>query len=264
MTHPQQLLLDILPAAPPPSFNNFITGRNHELISRLQTLGERSAFDQFYLWGEPGSGRSHLLQATRQLAQQLNRPTCWIEASQLQHELRPTPGSLVIIDDVDTLGPEAQITLFRTFNAARLVGLAILLAGSSAPLQLKLREDLRTRIGAALIYEVHALSDDDKQQALIHYAAGQGMRIDETALAWLLQHGRRDLSSLLAVLDTADRLSLERQRLITLPLLREALAVQHAACHAGTAPAAPRQTPTPATTDPSTFSESTPHESGPV
>lgn len=260
MTHPQQLLLDILPPPPSASFDNFMPGSNGELLSRLKTLGERSTFDQVYLWGEPGSGRSHLLQATLQRARQQGRPTCWVDTRQLGHELSPPPGSLVIIDDVDALGPEAQITLFRTFNAARLVGLALLLAGPCAPLHLKLREDLRTRIGATLIFELHALSDDDKHQALIHHAAQRGMHIDDSALAWLLQHGRRDLSSLLAVLDNVDHLSLERQRLITLPLLREALAAQHALPQRSAAVTAALPDERHATT----LCESTSHESGPV
>jgi DnaA family protein len=43
---------------------------------------------------------------------------------------------------------------------------------------------------------------------------------------YLLSHGRRDLPSLLAVLDHLDRTTLERQRHATLPLLKEALQLQ--------------------------------------
>ena len=97
----------------------------------------------------------------------------------------------------------------------------MLLAGPSAPLGLALREDLRTRIGQALIYEVQALDDDARAAILLTLAARRGLRLADEVVEFLLRHGRRELSSLLAVLDALDTASLERKRPITLPLLRE-------------------------------------------
>lgn len=220
----RQLLLDIHPNQSP-SLDNFVMGDNVELVARLTTLADPGIFDQIYLWGPPGSGRTHLLRGTLATAQARQRPVMFIEGGQLGSELTPQPGSLVIIDDVETLSETAQITLFRTFNAARLVGLALLLSGNEPPLRLKqtLREDLRTRIGSALIYEVQPLDDMAKAKALRHHGERRGLRIDDTLIDYLLRHGRRDLPSLLAVLDTVDRISLEQQRPMTLPLLREIL-----------------------------------------
>jgi len=221
----QQLLLDIGPEATPPTLTNFVAGDNIELVARLGALGDPGVFDQVYLWGPPGCGRSHLLRGTLAAAQAQGRPVCFVEGAQLGAELALPPGSLVIVDDVDALNETAQITLFRTFNAARLVGLALLLAGNEPPLRLRqtLREDLRTRIGSALIYEVRPLGDAEKAEALRHYGESRGMRLDDALIGYLLHHGRRDLPSLLAVLDAADRVSLELKRPLTLPLLREIL-----------------------------------------
>ncbi len=217
----QQMLLDIGPEQTPPTLENFVTGANRELMARLRALGDPSIFDQVYLWGPPGCGRSHLLQGAQTTATAQGREVCFVHGNELGEELATHPGSLIIIDDVDALGEAAQITLFRTFNAARLVGLALLLAGKEPPLHLKLREDLRTRIGAALIYEVQALDDSEKTKALRQHAKSRGMHIDDTVIAWLLHHGRRDLPSLLATLNAVDRASLELKRPVTLPLLRE-------------------------------------------
>ena len=220
----RQLLLDIHPE-PSPTLDNFVVGDNRELVARLTALADPDAFDQIYLWGAAGSGRTHLLRATLAAAQALGRPVSFIEGAQLGEELAPQPGSLIIIDDIDRLNATAQITLFRIFNAARLVGLALLLAGSAPPLQLMqtLREDLRTRIGNALIYEVRPLGDAEKASALRRHADGRGLRIDDALIDYLLHHGRRDLPSLLASLDALDLASLEQRRPATLPLLREIL-----------------------------------------
>ena len=218
----RQLLLDIRPHEPP-SLDNFVGGGNAELLARLAGFADPGVFDQVYLWGPSGSGRSHLLLGACAHARARGRPVLIIDGAALGKDLVPLPGSLVIVDDLDRLSDIAQITLFRTFNAARLVGLALLLSGPTPPLHLALREDLRTRIGATLVYEVKPLSDADKADALRQHGLARGMRIEEHLIDYLLHHGRRDLPSLLAVLDALDRASLEQQRPLTLPLLREIL-----------------------------------------
>lgn len=223
----QQLLLDIYPQQIP-TLDNFVIGENTELLSRLRDLADPAVFDQIYLWGAKGSGRTHLLRGAQSAAQARGRPVCYFEGAQLGTELAPPPGSLVIIDDIETLFPEAQITLFRIFNAARVVGYALLLAGDAAPLQLQevLREDLRTRIGSTLIFEVKTLDDQTKAQALQQHATERGMRLEAQLIDYLLRHGKRDLPSLLKMLDELDRTSLALKRPPSLPLLREVMQSQ--------------------------------------
>jgi DnaA family protein len=221
-----QLLLDIQPH-PIPSIDNFIVGDNPELLARLCQLTEAACLDALYLWGPPGSGKSHLLTAVANRSQQ-ERP-CWLLQQAAARAFAPLPGGLLIVDDVDQLDDAAQIALFRIFNTARQQGLALLLAGSAPPLQLALREDLRTRIGQTLIYELKTLNDEQKVAALRQHAWARGLHIDDNLLRYLLAHGRRDLPSLLAILDHLDRSTLEQQRPATLPLLKAAL--QHQQHH---------------------------------
>lgn len=216
-----QLLLD-LKLEQPPSFDNFIAGSNEELVDRLRSLADPGCFDTIYVWGAPGSGRSHLLGAVY-CAAVPNRTTRLFEGAATAPNMALPIGGLLIVDDVDHLDADAQIALFRAFNAARLVGHAVLLAGSVPPLQLNLREDLRTRIGQSLIYEVKPLTDEEKSAALARHAFVRGMKVDDSLVNYLLRHGRRDLPSLMAVLDALDRATLEQQRPATLPLLKEVM-----------------------------------------
>ena len=89
-----------------------------------------------------------------------------------------------------------------------------------------LREDLRTRIGQSLVYEVRSLTDEEKSAALHRHALMRGMRVDKGLVRYLLSRGRRDLPSLMAVLDSLDRATLEQQRPATLPLLKEVMELQ--------------------------------------
>lgn len=217
----QQLLLG-LHLQQTPTLDNFVPGGNLELLDRLKSMADPRCFDALYLWGDAGCGRSHLLQATAREAES-RRPVMRLSAGQIGDAIECPPGGLLVIDDLHDLGPDAQGALFRTFNAARLAGLALLLSGPVPPLSLALREDLRTRVGQCLIYEIKPLDDAEKTAALLSHARQRGMRIDESVIDYLLRHGRRDLPSLMAVLDALDRLSLEYKRPPTLPLLREIL-----------------------------------------
>ena len=218
-TPQQQMLLDLKPEQPP-TLENFVVGANAELVARLRGLRETSSYEAIYVWGAPGGGKSHLLAAAAEAARG-RRPTTFLRGAEVGAELTPTSGSLLVIDDVQGLGAEAQIALFRAFNAARFLGLALLLAGNEPPLRLDLREDLRTRIGQTLIYEIQSLSDDEKAAALRRHAIERGMLMDPGVVHYLLRHGRRDLPSLMAMLNSLDRASLEQKRPPTLPLLRE-------------------------------------------
>ena len=67
MATPEQLPLE-LGATPAPTFDNFVATGNEEAVLRLRALipqvVDGTATDRLvYLWGEEGSGRSHLLQA---------------------------------------------------------------------------------------------------------------------------------------------------------------------------------------------------------
>lgn len=207
-----QLLLQLRPEGNP-TLDNFVVGANCELVDRLRTI---AGCDQLYLWGAAGSGRSHLLSAICRLRQAL-----YLDASQVSGDIEIGNDTLLVIDDIDSLSATAQGALFRIFIAARERRIALLLSGSTPPLQLNLREDLRTRVGQMLIYEIKGLSDDEKGAALRHYAQQRGLPLDETVVRYLLLHGRRDLPSLLATIDRLDEISLVRQRPPTLPLLRE-------------------------------------------
>jgi DnaA family protein len=73
---------------------------------------------------------------------------------------------------------------------------------------------------------VKPLSDDEKSAALKRHALMRGMKVDEGLVRYLLSRGRRDLNSLMAVLDSLDRATLEQKRPATLPLLKEVMQLQ--------------------------------------
>jgi DnaA-homolog protein len=192
----KQLALGISPP-PQPALDNFVPGANAELLARLRELQAGTYREAvLYLWGDAGSGKSHLLRASS-----------WPRTA----------------DDVETLDEGAQARLFSAINEARASGGTVLAAGNAPPAQLPLREDLRSRLAWGLVYHVKPLTDEERAVYLRGEAERRGLRLPDEVVGYLLTRLRRDLPSLTALLDRLDRASLEQKRPITLPLVRETL-----------------------------------------
>lgn len=200
----KQLLLDIQPP-PPPTLDNFIAGQNAEALHSLKMALDSANEARFiYVWGAPGSGKSHLLQACNNLAHERNLP-------------------LSVVDDINTLDEEAQIELFNYFNQLRASGGILITSGSAAPTQMGLRDDLATRLAWGLVYQLHPLSDEEKAQALKTHARERGMKLPDEVVDYCLRYLRRDLPTLMAILNTLDKWSLTEKKPVTVPLLKKLL-----------------------------------------
>lgn len=211
----RQLILDLLPEAVP-SLDNFVVGGNGEALAGLaQWLAATHPESSLYLWGEAGSGKTHLLRACG---------ACYLDAAE-GHSLPGTDAaaSFFAVDNVEALDDTGQIALFNLFNRLRASGGKLLTAGNAPPQRLALREDLRTRLGYGLLFRLQTLTDAEKVAALAAQAKARGLRLPPETFAYLLARAPRDMRSLSAILVALDRYSLENQRPITLPLLREVL-----------------------------------------
>ena len=198
----KQLLLNIQPPAAP-GFDNFITGQNQEAFASLQAVLAGQSTTRFvYLWGEPGSGKSHLLLAAQAMGAH-------------------------IADDVHTLDEESQIILFDTYNQIKAEGGILVTAGGHAPTQMGLRNDLATRLAWGLVYQLHPLSDDEKADALRAHARERGMRLPEEVIAYCLRYLRRDLPTLMTVVEALDEWSLTTKKIITVQSLKKMLQEEH-------------------------------------
>ena len=210
----KQLLLDFT-RAPTPTFANYVPGANAEAAHALEAAARGQCPERvIYIWGESGSGKTHLLRAFETAAK-----AAYVEARELGAEL---PGRVLAIDDIEGLGEDRQVALFNAFND-RGFDLA-LVAANAAPRDVSLRRDLATRLATGLTYRVLPLTDDEKRAALAAHAKVRGFDLREDVASYLLTHARRDMGSLVSALDALDRYSLETGRPVTVPLLKSALA----------------------------------------
>lgn len=245
---PRQFALD-LSRAHQASLENFLPGADRALITTLQNLvAEWSAAPPLttatptnplnhrwiYWWGAPGSGRSHLLHALLHAAKVASLthyylpsddPSAWVKLEEEMPRLLDAKCPTVIaVDDVDRLDDRLSGALFRILNAVRdSQHLYVFMAGNDAPANVKLRDDLRTRLAWGLVFQTQLLSDHEKIQALEQAASERGLVLSPDVLPWLLNRFYRDMPNLMALLDALDAYSLETKRAVTLPLVRELL-----------------------------------------
>ncbi len=215
----RQLPLDLGPSGAP-SLANFVPGRNGPLLHLLEGLVVGTCAErQLHLWGAKGCGKSHLLRA-------LNRSpgARYLAVDAVTDAAEAFDPSIVLwcVDDVERADAAAQSALFHLVNAVRATPKAALVtAGDAPPLHLRLREDLRTRLGWGPVFQVEPLDDSERAAALAQRAHERGLTLSDEVCSYLLTHFSRDMPSLIAVLDGLDRFALERQRAITVPLVRE-------------------------------------------
>ena len=230
MTTPTPAMRQLpLPLArePLPTFDNFVPGENAAVLAHLRALAMPAA--PVYLWGPPGSGKTHLLgalvhavQARGQRAASFDRRESWGAA------LAPD-AALVVIDDCDALDDAAQADAFRLFVDAATQGTQIIAAGRVPPVDLPLREDLRTRLGWGPVFALQPLADALARAALRREADRRGILLSDEVMDHLLTRFARDLKHLMQLLDRLDRFALARSRTVTVPLLKQMLDEEGAA-----------------------------------
>ena len=203
------------------SFDSFVPGANTMALAHLRGLAGSSA--PVYLWGPAGSGKTHLLQALAMQTRQLGGQVGWFDATQPAPWPIDETRSLIVIDRCDELDADQQQAAFALFVDATARALAIAAAGRVPPVDLPLRDDLRTRLGWGHVLAIHPLSEAESRAALRREADRRGLFLSDEVIDYLLTRFSRDMKHLMNLLDRLDRFALVNKRAITVPLLKQML-----------------------------------------
>ncbi|MHB8454616.1 MAG: DnaA regulatory inactivator Hda [Acidiferrobacterales bacterium] len=218
------------------SFGNFHDVRNREASLAVAAAVQRAIdasdealrFEQIFLCGESGCGKTHLLEAAARLAQERGLAPAYVPfQSNPAIEPRILEGlefsPLVCLDDLQAVAgmrkwEEGALHLYESLRAR---GGLLLVAASVNPAYLGLGlPDLATRLGAGLVYQLHALTDEDKLAALRLRARNRGLEMGEDAARYMLARYPRDPHALFRLLDRIDQASMAAQRRLTIPFIR--------------------------------------------
>lgn len=230
MSNPQQLSLPVyLPDDE--TFNSFYPGENDEMLAFLSKLSNNDDGNFVYLWGAPKSGKTHLLHACCAAAQQQNLTTFYIP-----FELFPSMScavledlhrvSLICLDNIEQVAgnPMWEEALFDLYNRVKETGGKLLVSANHAPGQSRFNlPDLVSRLSWGLSYHVKPMSDDDKLISMQLRAEARGLVLADDVGRYLFNRLDRDLRTLFDTLDRLDKASMQAQRKLTIPFIKETL-----------------------------------------
>ena len=219
----KQIPLPIASAAAP-GFENFIVGSNAHVLAEIQRIGPGAA--PLYLWGPAGSGKTHLLRALADRAASAGVRVAYLDATEAACCDEST--GLVVLDDCERFDAAQQHAAFTAFVLAATHGVPVAAAGRLPPVDLPLRDDLRSRLGSGPVFALQPLAEAQMRAALRREADRRGLFLSDELVSYLLTRFERDLGHLMAQLERLDRYALVTKRALTLPLLRRMLAEEAA------------------------------------
>ena len=213
------------------TFDDFFPGANLEIINHLQKSSDGNGERLVFLWGQPGQGKSHLLQACCQYAQNQQLSSFYFSLSPFE---LPDPSLLtglnnfeiVCFDNIEHIAGNKswELAFFNFFNLHRDQGHTLIVSASCPPSNIAIQlPDLKTRLNWGLTLKVQPLCDNDKITALIFKANQMGFEISPQAGRFLLTHYDRNWSSLWVLLKKLDRISMAAKRKLTIPFLKQIL-----------------------------------------
>ncbi len=233
---PQQLSLGVS-LNDDATFENFYapeSAPNREIVQALIQQIETADELFVYLWGAPGCGLTHLLQAACHHAQTQQksfqyfplRDLVGYAPEELFGDLEML--DLVVLDGLDDIVNRAdwELALFHLFNRLRDAGKLLLVAAMEAPQHLAVNlPDLRSRLQWGARYRVQSLDDEQKQQALQLRARARGLDLSDEVAVYIIQRLPRDMNELFWQLNRLDHASLAEQRKLTIPFVKKILNV---------------------------------------
>ena len=224
----KQIVLD-MGLASGPTLQNFFPGSNDDAFQhlRLWVGNDLRSPVPTYLWGESGSGKTHLLRAVAHALNEQGAAVGWLDAGVPDPGVFDAAWQVVLLDDVQAYSVVQQHAAFNWFvNATAPVDGRqrwVLAAGDRPPSDLPLREDLRTRLGWGHVYQLKLLDESQRRAVLRQHAEARGVFLKDEVMDFMLTRFSRDLGSLVQLLDQLDLYALQNQRSITIPLIKSML-----------------------------------------
>jgi DnaA-homolog protein len=220
----KQIALDI-GLARGPTLASFLAGPNEAALKHLQLWAgspTRSPVPT-YLWGPGASGKTHLLKAIAESLREQGAAAGWLDATIHEPPEFNEHWAVVLLDDVHLYTAVQQHAAFNWFVNAQSLQRGVLAAGALPPADLKVREDLRTRLAWGHVFQLSVLSEPERRAVLRQAADARGVFLGDEVMDFMLTRFSRDLGSLMQLLEHLDGYALQTKRAITIPLIKAML-----------------------------------------
>lgn len=214
-------------------FDNYVLREENALaVQTLQAVGAGATSGEcVFVWGESSPGLSHLLQATCHAAALRSSTALYLSLKDTA-DLSP-----LMLEGVEALGvvcldgleqvagdSEWEAALFTAFNRIKEQGSSLVVTSTLTPANLPVQlPDLKSRLQSGLTFKLLPLGDEQKREVLIQRAGDRGISMSAAVADYIMLRADRGLPALMRVLDTLDAVTLQRQRQLTIPLVKDSL-----------------------------------------
>ncbi|WP_154223403.1 HdaA/DnaA family protein [Marinicella rhabdoformis] len=224
MKHSKQVPLELV-TAQSQDFEDFILA--DEDVPVVSALKSRLP-DFSYVWGAPGTGKTHVLNACRHWHERQTTKVMMVAAEQMKtvpiENVLPTDLALLLVDDVNVLaGNRADETLaFNLYNHCKANGISLIYSASISPRSKDwCLPDLRSRLNAGQILPLTVLAGEKALALFERQLVDKGITFDAAVLPYVEKHLSRDYPSLCQLLKTIETETLKEKHRLTVPLLKK-------------------------------------------
>lgn len=212
------------------TFATFYPGAHAEIVAHLKNTAAGYGERQIFLWGDRGSGKSHLLQACCQEAHRQQHSSFYLDLAASLPGPEILEGldefDLICLDNIETIAGHGdwEHALFHFYNRSRENAHHLIIGSLLPPGELPIAlPDLKTRLAWGLTLHLQPYSEQDKIALLAFKAKQLGFEVPPQVARFLLSHYARDLPSLWTLLDELDRETLAAKRKLTVPFIKHVL-----------------------------------------
>ena len=175
------------------------------------------------LWGEPGSGKTHLAEVWRAASGADGFGLDRLTGERIDEALGSKGNALVDLGE-RVLPRVAEVPLLHLHNRLRDQRQSLLLVSRVPPARWDVAlPDLRSRLGAMAAVQIEGPDDALLGGLLVKLFADRQLRVAPDVIAYALPRIERSFAATRGLVEAIDRMSLSTGRSVTIPLLRDAL-----------------------------------------
>jgi len=199
---------------------------NQQILDFINQLYFQDHSAEIYVYGEPGRGKTHLLQGAISRALAKKKNGMYLDCNE------PMPEHVVDyieqldwvgIDNVNKIDSQQQHLFFDLYNRAKQAEVSMLVSGPKPPSSLSIMKDLKTRLGLATVFELEELNDDLTKEVLKNQMSERNLTIESKVYEYLFKHYSRNVNILISAINRLDRASLQSKQGITIPFVKKTL-----------------------------------------
>lgn len=217
------------------TFANFVEGEEAKglVCASLESYVDTNDFKVAIIVGPESSGKSHLLSACCNYANETNKTSMLIPLEQVA-DLSPDVieglenVEVICIDNLDKIAgnPAWETAIFNLFNVLQQNSSKLVLSANELPQELNIAlPDLVSRLQWATLFQPSILNNEEKVTALIQHAHLMGFELTEDVASFMLNRLPRKMSFLMQALNTLAKQSIEKQRMVTVPFVKQVLEI---------------------------------------